>query len=445
MRRGSCLVASAAALVLALLLALPALAQVPQTEQRFVYGLNVFDGTEYTTGFVPPQVDALYVLADHDAVIDPKMTNVYFWPITNEYRADFTTLNDLVPGQLEVTQAGKTVATLDLTDYVLQFDPANGMGSGQLFIGDASHTAYQHFQDAKAAYLDQLRQYGDATAAYSQEQEQARSQGDTAPASPPPSEPPPLTLYSSDVSQGFPLRLPAGEYQIQERDANGQVVPDSAKRLVVVAPRRLGVGFDVVPQEKWTYPQPASDASDIVYTVPGGVAYLEPSAEQELNSVAAARLKDPQSLEGTANRWQWINVGALAPATLVVRDGDQEQQLPIQRFFVNQVPGAELGYQVVPYQPETNANGTPKPPDLTAYPVQAPDTRRSLSLRLVDDQGRQLAGSERQLAVITNVPGWQLALPVLVPLALGLSVIMWRRDQVHAARSLTPEQRQRLV
>ncbi len=445
MRRGSLSGALSLAVLLALLMAVPALAQVPQTEQRFVYGLNVFDGTEYTTGFVPPQVDALYVLADHDTVIDPKMTNVYFWPITNEYRADFTALNDLVSGQLEVTQGGKSVATVDLTDYVLQFDPANGMGPGQLFIGDAAHTAYQHFQDTKAAYLDQLRQYGDATAAYSQEQDRARSQGESAPASPPPTEPPPLTLYSSDMAQGFPLHLPAGEYQIQERDANGQVVPDSAKKLVVVAPRRLGVGFDVVPQEKWTYPQQASDASDIVYTVPGGVAYLEPSAEQELNSVAAARLKDPQSLEGTANRWQWISIGSLAPATLVVRDGDQEQQLPLQQFFVNQVSGAELGYQVLPYQAETNANGTPKQPDITAYPVQAPNTRRTLSLRLVDAAGRELAGSERQLSVVTNVPGWQLILPVLVPLALGLSVIVWRRDQVQAARSLTPEQRQRLV
>jgi len=345
-----------------------------------------------------------------------------------------------------VTQGGKSVATLDLTDYVLQFDPANGMGTGQLFVGDAAHTAYQHFQDAKAAYLDQLRQYSDDVAAYSQHQDQARNEGDAAaPTTPPPTDPPPLTLYSSDIAQGFPLHLPAGEYQIQERDANGQVVPDSVKKLVVVAPRRLGVGFDVVPQEKWTFPQQASDASDIVYTVPGGVAYLEPSAEQELNSVAAARLKDPQSLEGTANRWQWISIGSLAPATLVVRDGDQEQQLPLQQFFVNQVPGAELGYQVVPYQPETNANGTPKAADITAYPVQAPDTRRKLGLRLVDAEGRELAGSERQLAVVTNVPGWQLALPVLVPLALGLSVIVWRRDQVQGARSLTPEQRQRLV
>ena len=85
-----------AVLVLALLCAAPALAQAPQKERRFVYGLNLFDGVEFTTGFVPPAVDTVYVLADHLGVLDPKLTEVYFWPITNDYRADFTSLNELV-------------------------------------------------------------------------------------------------------------------------------------------------------------------------------------------------------------------------------------------------------------------------------------------------------------------------------------------------------------
>jgi hypothetical protein len=40
------------------------------------------------------------------------------------------------------------------------------------------------------------------------------------------------------------------------------------------------------------------------------------------------------------------------------------------------------------------------------------------------------------------VPDWQLGLPVLVPLALGLTVALWRRDQVKSVRALTPQQRQ---
>ncbi len=437
-------------MLIGLLLAAPALAQVPEKQERFVYGLNVFDGTEYATGFVPPAVDTVYALADTDTFSTRRLTRVYFWPITNEFRADFTALNQLVPGQLEVSQAGQVVESVQLSDYVLQFDPATGMSAGRVFLGDAAHQAYQHFQDEKAAYLDRLRQHSDDVAAYSQQLDDARAQSDAGnQATPPqaPVDPAPLTMYSSDVGQGFGLHLPAGDYQIQVRDTSGQVVADSAKRLVVVAPRRQGVGFDVVPQERWTYPQPASDPSDVVYTVPGGVAYLEPSAEQELNAVAAARLKDPQSLAGTANRWDWVPIGALAPATLVVADGQQEQRLQTQQFSVEQVPGAALGYRVVPFGQQTSATalGTPPVPDITAFQVVAPEGRRTLSLRLVDGEGRQMAGSDRQLAVVSSVPGWQLVLPVLVPLGIGLSVILWRREQIQYARSLPAEQRLRLV
>lgn len=447
-RRAALLVALSVSLLFALLLAAPVLAQVPENQQRFVYGLNVFDGTAYTTGFVPPAVDTVYALADTDAVLDPKMTEVYFWPITNEFRADFTALNELVPGQLEVTHGGQAVETLGLTDYVLQFDPANAMGAGRVFLGGEAQQAWQHFQDERAAYLERLRAHSDAVAAYSQQVEDARSKagsGDQAATPQPPADPAPLTLYSSDIGHGFALHLPAGNYQIQVRDAAGQVVPDSPKRLVVVAPRRQGVGYEVVPQERWTYPQQASDPADIVYMVPGGVAYLEPAAEQELNALAYERLKDPQSFAGTANRWQWVQVGPLAPATLVVADGEHERRVQTEQFSVEQVPGAGLGYRVVPFGQKANDAGAARAPDITAFRVETSAGRSTLSFRLVDGDGRELAGSERQVAVISGVPGWQLVLPVLVPLAMGLSVSLWRRDQVQLARSLPPEQRQRLV
>ena len=84
-------------------------------------------------------------------------------------------------------------------------------------------------------------------------------------------------------------------------------------------------------------------------------------------------------------------------------------------------------------------------PDITAYRVEAPAGRGTLRLRLVDPDGRELAGSAREVVVVSSVPWWQLALPVVVPLLIGLTVILWRRAQVQSARSLTDEQRRRLA
>jgi hypothetical protein len=256
----------------------------------------------------------------------------------------------------------------------------------------------------------------------------------------PPPEPAPFSLYSTEIGRGFAVQLPPGQYTIRVREPGGKIVEDSEKRLEVFAPRRTGVGYEVIPQDRWTYPEHAREPAEVMYTAPGGVAYLRAFASQEVNAEAQARLRNPQDLVAVSNRWQWANVGALDPATLLVDDGTREQSVHMAEFTVEQAPGGTLGYRVVPFV----AAGA-RTPDITAYRVEAPARRGTLRLRLVDDEGRELAGSVRELVVISSVPGWQLALPVVVPLLIGLTVILWRRAQVQSARSLTDEQRRRLV
>lgn len=100
--RGRMLRAVGLAALASILLARPSRADLTDRERQFVYGLNVFTATEYVSTFAPASIDTIYVLADHVGVLDPKFTEVYFWPITNDYRADWTALNELVPGTLEV-------------------------------------------------------------------------------------------------------------------------------------------------------------------------------------------------------------------------------------------------------------------------------------------------------------------------------------------------------
>lgn len=426
----------------------PSFAQVPQKERRFVYGVNLFDGTQYATGFVPPAVETMYLLADHVGVLDPKLTEVYFWPITNDYRADFASLNELVPGRLEIVQGGQVIQTVELTEYIVQIDQSGELGPGQVALGSDAQAAWARFQADRAAYLERLRAHAEAQIAYQQQVETMRASaapGASITLPDPPVEPAPFTLYSTEVGRGFPIQSGPGEYTIRVRDAEGRTIQDSEKRLVVFGPRRLGVGFEVVAQERWTFPERADDPADVIYTVAGGVAYLRPFASQELNAEAYARLKNPQDQAAPPNRWEWVHVGPVPqPATLVVRDGAREQRLSLDEFAVEQVPGAALGYRVVPLAERADARSQRKP-DLTAYRVEAPAGRSTLSLRLLDADGQELLGGTREVVVVSSAPWWQLALPVLVPLVIGLSVALWRREQVQSACSLTAEQRSRMA
>jgi hypothetical protein len=432
-----------------LALAAPALAQAPEKERRFVYGINLFDGVEYATGFVPPSVDTLYVLADHLGVLDPKMTEVYFWPITNDYRADFTSLNELVDGTLEILQNGRVVQTISLTEYVVQIDQGGEPGPGQVSLGADARAAWDRFQAEKAAYVQRLHDYADAQTAYQQKIDEIRAAtaaGATVQPPDPPAEPAPFTLYSTEVGRGFPIQLGAGTYTVRVRDANGQAVPDSEKRLVAFGPRRLGVSYEVLSQERWTFPEQAGDPADVVYTVAGGVTYLRAFTSQELNAEAYARLRNPQDLAATPNRWDWVHVDPLPqPATLVIEGGGQERRVQQEDFAVQQVPGAALGYQIVPFASNTSDPRTARKPDLTAYRVEAPPGRSTLRLRMLDASGQEIPGSAREVVVVSGVPAWQLAVPVLLPLMIGLTVWLWRRQQVQTARSLSAEQRQRMA
>ncbi len=423
------------ALLLGLLLPIVARADEPARQRQFVYALNVFDGVTYDTSFVPGTVDTIYVMADHDSVVDPKLTEVYFWPITNDYRPDWSSLNQLVPGTLEVSQGGRLVASLQLTPYVVQFDRTNGLPNGKLYLGDEAQQAWARFQGEKSAYVQRLADYTNAMQAFNDKLDEIRKNGGTAP--PPPTEPAPFTLYSTEPGQGFALHLAAGRYAIHVRDSSGQVVAGSEKRLVAIAPRRRGVGYEVVPQEKWTTPDDADDPANAIYTVPQGVLYLRPFEALEFNALEYARLKNPQDVEATPNRWTWVHTAPLAGATMRIQDGDAEQRLRLEQFKVEQVPGAALGYRVVPFDPQAGGS-----PDLVTYRVVAPGARGSLRASLVDANGGEVPGSARELRVNTPVADWQLALPVLVPLAVGLTVTLWRRDQVTSVRALTPEQRQ---
>jgi len=434
-------------LALSLIVALVALwptassGQVPEKQRQFVWGLNSFNGVDFSTGFAPRSVEAIYVLADQESAIDPKRTDVYFWPITNDYRPDWTALNELVPGTLEVLQGGRVVRTVELTEYVVQFDRASGIGNGRISTGAQAREHRAEFERERQAYLDRLRAYSDATEQFNQRiEELARQPGPTTPP-PAPAQPAPFSLYSTDLARGFPLDLPSGQYAIQLRAPDGSVLPESRKRLVAVAPRRQGVGYDVVPQEKWTVPERASDPDNTIYTVPGGVVYLRPFVALEFNALEHARLANPQDVEAAASRWTWVHVAAIDGARLAV-DG---RPIASGQYTVQQVPGAALGYTIVPF--ERRADDPPpgtlgeRSPDLTAYRVEAPAGRAALDLRLVDASGQELAGGARQLRSVPAVPDWLLALPVVLPLAVGATVVLWRRERVLTTRAFTPEQR----
>jgi hypothetical protein len=352
------------------------LAQAPEKVREFVYGVNVYNGTEYHGTFYPPSEDTLYILADITNIISPRNTLVYFWPATNELKADWDNLNEVVDGTLEIVQGGEVIDTLDRE---------------------------QLFDDVTQGKLKEEPP-------------------------PPPEQPAPFLFFSTGIHDGFALTLPAGTYTIRLRDNDGQIVADSERELVVFSPQREGVGYTVVPQDKWTIPDQSDDPSQILYARGGTVIYLQPFAEEEYNEQFFTRLETPQDATSSADRWMWVHLQPQDGQYLEVLHGDQVvDSVDKKAYVVKQLPGTALGYEILDQEKAEDERSRSRTPDFEGYEIEAAPDQPSMTIRLVDADGKVIRGSEREIKLVDPQFSSMLFILPAIPLLVGGGMIFWRK------------------
>jgi hypothetical protein len=422
--------------IIGLLLGAPlsTLAQETEAQPAFVYGINAAVPDSYVGTFAPPSVETIYLLAGQVSILSPRRTEIYFWPITNEYRANWNALNEPAPGALEVSQRGAVIATLAPTDYTIQFTPHGSTATAELFLGpaavdaDASFRAKQEaFQKASTAYYEAERAWTDAADAANR---QAQA-GETVDLPPEPQPPAPIGVYSNGLNKGIPIDLPPGEYQIRLRGPDGDVVPGSDRALTVFASRQTAVGYTVVPETRWTTPLESPAPDDAIVGAAGSTLYLEPHLAREYPAQAWALLRNPQRLAGAAGGWTWVTGERLSDGTLeVVDNGRVVQQQTLTPYTVKQMPGSRLGYEVEQYAPDA---ATPTAaPDFEAYPLHLEKPGEHLQIRLLSAQGAVMEGSPRPVSAPMTIPLPRLFLLSLAPLAVGALVgaRRWRLPRI---------------
>jgi hypothetical protein len=421
---------------------LHAAAQTEGAERAFVYGINAAIPNNYTGTFAPPAAGTIYLLAGETSVISPRTTEIYFWPITNEYRANWDTLNDPVPGVLEVLANGKVVAELQATDYTIHFTPQGDAANPQLFLGQDAVDAEADFRAKQEAYRQASETYTKAEQAWLDAADKAAKEQQTTgvPANlpPEPQPPAPIGVFSNGLNHGVPVKLEPGQYTIRLRGDDGQIVPGSEKALTVFAPRRTGVGYTVVPETRWTTPDESPAPRDVIYGAAASTLYLEPHLAREYPARDWALLQDPQHTAGDAGGWEWVNGERLTEGQLDVLSGggvvDRRELTP---YKVKQVSGSQLGYEVTALAPTTGAAATPTAPDFEAYPIQLGAAGEQYQIRLAGADGNVLPGSERLVSVPASPALVRLLLLPVVPLVIGATVVSNRRRRARLPRGLS--------
>ncbi len=429
---------------LALLLSLqglttPTWAQDPGRTEELVYLVNARLGGAYESSYYTADRNTLYLVADVPSVISLRRTLVYFWPITNQLKADLDALNEQIEGTLVVRQAGRDVAQLDLTAYVIQYAEGKGKSPGQLFVGDEAPAQWERFDTARSAYREAVSQYFQDTLRYRQDLDAAIAANalEDEPSAPPP-EPAPFYYSSTPVNRGHVIELPIGTYQIVLQGPNGEPVPGSQKRLVVFPSTGEGVAYSVIPHDRYTFPETSQDAREAIYLRGDAKAYLQPFSQVEYRELYLSRLQDPQSWGGRADRFAWFRLAEIKDAQLVAyRRGREIARIERRPYVVRQITGAALGYEIHDQTTTNLERLQERRPDFYGYALDAAKLPAGTKIQLEDATGHPYPGSQRTVRILDSGQlGWSIVLPTAPFLAVVLIAGARRRRFTRLPREM---------
>jgi len=418
-------------------------AQAPLFREQLVYSLTSFNGFGFSKSFCPQSEDTMYFIADVNSVVSPRKTIVYYWPITRRYMAGFSTLNEEVPGELEIWQGGRLIRTMEKQKYVLYYPEGYWSEKAIIYLDDEAQEYYDQYKAAVDEFNQKLKEYYQAMEYYQQqvnkffeEVRQRREAGETGPLDIPiPQQPEPpefVKFYVTEPTEGFILNLPVGNYEIRVRLEDGTIFEGSEKKLVTFTSRRQeGVGYEIIPGNRWTRRENCDDPSWIIHAVGKNELYFNPFYQEEYNELYYNKLQDPQN-SGRLEKWKWVHVEPVSNAQVLLGRGEEILQVVDKApYFVKQIPGPELGYEIIPYDEELKMSGYQ--PTFESYKVTLGENLPQVDYQISTiskETGEHIPKSERTIRFLKKENGVYLYAVAFLPLVVGAVVIISRSYQV---------------
>jgi len=419
----------------------PPISLVPLRQEQLVYSFNVFDGKGWSGGFCPQSEDTIYLIANKYNAVSARKTLIYFWPITAKYLAAWRTLNEDVEGILEILKDGKVIEKLEKKDTVLCYPEGYWSEKVELYVGDKANEWYQKYKKAEDAYYKALEKYYEARTEYRkklneffEEVKKRREAGEKGPLDieipkePKPPEGP--NFYVTNPTKNYVINLPVGRYQIRLRAADGTIVEGSEKNILVfVARRKGGVGYKIIPGNRWTKEEECNDPANVIYAAGKNLLYFRPYWQNEYNELYHNKLLDPQN-EGRIESWKWVHTEPIKDVFLLFYGEDKLlSKVEKKPYKVEQVPGPELGYNIVEFKgQETSWNKPTFEGHLVTLSEDLPKQGYRVYLQKKGDK-KLILESEREIRLVNKKNVDFLYYLSIFPLIVGgiVFTVRWRR------------------
>jgi hypothetical protein len=125
---------------------------------------------------------------------------------------------------------------------------------------------------------------------------------------------------------------------------------------------------------------------------------------------------------------KWVRIQQVPKARVEVTRPSSETEMVLEEpYYVEQVKGAALGYQIVPFDPEGKHKD--REPSLQAFHVPISEDQRVIHLRVQDKEGRYLPSSERQVRIIRPSRIGIISLILAACPLIVMIVVMTRRSR----------------
>jgi hypothetical protein len=409
-----------------------AVAELPVRSESVIWTSLAWNGRDYSATFAPETSASIYLLAGVDNFLSLRKTLIYWWPITAEWRTDTDSLNVQFPGTMELAGGRQRPQDMPMVDYTYFNVRGDYELNWKVLTGDAARAEVRKYTALYDSYFKEVRDYQSKTAAYESEmsslgteiqkrKDQHRDYSallrrlNTLPQPVPPARPGYYVVPPADLRQGFVVNLPPGQYAIRLVNPEGQIIEGSEKTVVVHAPRRTGgIGFEVIPSDKWTRPEESQTPSSVLYLNGKADLFLRPYFEDEYNDLGYEKTLN-NGARGNPSVYKWVRVQQVPHATIDVSvPGAPMTALAEQAFSVQQSEGNSLGYIIRPFDPSGPSGGSP---DLVAFQVRIEPGTRSIALLARDSGGHALPGSAREIRIVGPYPAvWALLALALSPL-----------------------------
>lgn len=393
-------------------------------EGDFVYSTNHFNGFEYSSTFIPSKIDTIYILSNSINAITSRSTNLYYWPITNEIKADWEKQNIIIEGNLEILKNNYIFENLSLTNYIIQFDNKDKINTTQLYYGLEAEKKHQEFLIIRRKYRDDLYEYNQKMNLYRAEFTNAleklregKIEEDQLPIPPEPLED--MSIFSTDLLKGFIISLPKGEYNIRLRLPNGDIQIGSEKKLIIFEEQSEGIGFEIISSERWTDPSYSNSSKDVIMTVPDTELYLKPYWQKKYNEKYYQKMNNPQETKSRADRFIWIPTNNSINGVLI---SDQNESIEMRSYLVRQILGSALGYEIVELDDPVVEN-----PSFSGYKIKATHNNENFSIKLMNKDGNYLNESIRNVRVVLTNKKSVILLAGFIPLLIGSLAIFFRK------------------